>query len=69
MQHAAALRIEHDRERDAVLDAAARIEVLALDQDRHAEPRRDRAERHERRVADLREHARRARRAQAPSSP
>ena len=55
-QDAPALGVEHDRERDAVLDAAARVEVLALDEHRHVEPRCDRPELHERRVADLGEY-------------
>ena len=49
------------RERDAVLDAAAGVQVLALDEDGHVEPGRDRPERHERRVADVTEDARLAR--------
>ena len=66
-QDAPALGVEHDRERDAVLDAAARVEVLALDEHRHVEPGRDRPQRHERRIADLAENARRALQAQAPA--
>ena len=64
-QHAARLGVDHDGQRDAVLDAAARIQVLALGEDRHLEAGRDRPERHERRVADVTEDARLARAGQA----
>ena len=67
-QDAAALGVQHDRERDAVLDAAAGIEVLALDEHRDAEPGRERPERHERRLADLAENTR-LRRARQPLAP
>ena len=48
-----ALGVVDDGERDAILDAAAGVQVLALDEHRDGGAPRERAKRHERRVADV----------------
>ena len=52
MEPPAALLVVDDRQGDAVLDAAAGIQVLALGEDGHGEPEADAAERNQRGAAD-----------------